>query len=178
MSRALPEAERRPHDAYLTPDPLALALVSTLPVAGATCWEPHAGGGAFVRAIAAHGGRCIGTDINGEWGPPVDFLAADSPPTGACDWIIGNPPFRGFAAHVEHALAMAPNVAFLLRLAVMESAQRAELWARWPLLRVYVLAERPSFTDGGTDSCAYGWFIFRRGYAGPAEIVPGWSWKE
>lgn len=175
MSRALPAAERRENDAYFTPDALAHALVATLPVAGKRRWEPHAGGGAFVRAIEDHGGECAATDINGKWGPPVDFLTVAAPP--ACDWIIGNPPFRGFAAHVEHALDQAPNVAFLLRLAVMESAQRIECWRTWPLLRVYVLAERPSFTDGGTDSAAYGWFIFRRGYTGPAEIVPGWGWK-
>ena len=165
------------NDAYYTPDDLATALVSTIPVAGAVCWEPHAGGGAFVRALTAHGAsRVIATDIaGGQWGEPLDFLM--SMPEPEAEWIVGNPPFTGFAAHVEHALAQAPNVAFLLRLAVMESAQRVECWRTWPLLRVYVLAERPSFTGGGTDSCAYGWFIFRRGYTGRAEIVPGWGWK-
>lgn len=179
MSRSLPASERRPLDAYYTPDDLALALVATLPVAGAVCWEPHAGGGAFVRALTFHGAEAvIATDIaGGAWGGCRDFLTEPMPPVKRLDWIVGNPPFTGFAAHVEHALAQAPNVAFLLRLAVMESAQRIECWRSWPLLRVYVLAERPSFTGGGTDSAAYGWFIFRRGYTGRAEIVPGWSWK-
>ena len=178
MSRALPESERRAEDAYFTPGPLAAALVGRLPVGGCVCWEPHAGGGAFVRALAAAGAEAvIATDINGRWGGPRDFLAQSSPPVTRLDWIVGNPPFRGHEAHIDHALSMAPNVAFLLRLAVMESAGRISSWRRWPLRKVWVLAERPSFTDGGTDCAAYGFFWWQRGYAAPAEVVPGWSWK-
>lgn len=176
MSRAVAPAERRAADCYNTPEPLARALVRLIDVAGRTCWEPHAGGGAFVRALELYGANVIATDINGEWGGRgQDFLNASQ--RGGVQWVIGNPPFRGFGAHIDHALRMAPNVAFLLRLAVMESAGRVDCWARWPLRRVTVLAERPSFTGGGTDSAAYGWFIFERGYLGPAEVVPGWSWK-
>lgn len=178
MSHALAADKRHPNDAYFTPDALATRLVSLLPAHGAVCWEPHAGGGAFVRALTAAGAEAvIATDLVG-WGAPRDFLTESAPPVTRLDWIVGNPPFRNFEAHVSHALTLAPNVAFLLRLAVMESASRAPLWQAWPLRRVYVLAERPSFTGGGTDSAAYGWFLFRRGYTGPAEIVPGWRWKD
>lgn len=180
MSRALAPAERREGDAYYTPAALASALVSLLPVAGKACWEPHAGGGAFVRALIQNGATTVvGTDIAaGDWGPGWDFLEQARAPLGVqVDWIVGNPPFRGFEDHIDRALDLAPNVAFLLRLGCMESRARVSCWARWPLRRVWVLAERPSFTGGGTDSAAYGFFVFERGYTGAAEVVPGWSWK-
>ena len=178
VSRALAESERRTDDSYFTPDLLATKLVGLIPVAGCVCWEPHAGGGAFVRALTVAGAAAvIAGDINGRWGGPRDFLAESMPPVARLDWIVGNPPFRNHEAHIDHALGMAPNVAFLLRLAVMESAARAPMWKRWPLRRVTVLAERPSFTKGGTDAAAYGFFWWQRGYTGPAEVVPGWSWK-
>jgi hypothetical protein len=177
VSRAVAPAERRTGDAYHTPEPLARALVGLLPIHSKICWEPHAGGGAFVRALVDQGAHVIATDINPDagWGASWDFLTSTQP--GSIDWVVGNPPFRNHEAHIDRALRMAPNVAFLLRLAVMESAGRVDCWARWPLRRVTVLAERPSFTGGGTDSAAYGWFVFKRGHSGPAEVVPGWSWK-
>lgn len=183
-----PKGERRPLDAYITPDPLAQALVGLLPIhAGATVLEPHVGGGAFARAVRAHRpNRILGVDIN----PAVagcrevvqfmqaDFLAVTVDSLGMdVDWIVGNPPFTRFEAHVDRALAIAPNVAFLLRAAAMESDKRIACWRRWPLRKVWILAERPSFTGGGKDSAAYGWFWFERGFTGPAQVVPGWSWK-
>ena len=183
MSRALAHAERIPLDAYYTPDALAASLVALLPIeATDTVLEPHVGGGAFARALR---GRClhvVGCDINGESvgmrecdsGLIGDFLAFDG---ASYRWIVGNPPFRGFEQHVDHALTLGRHVAFLLRLAVLESAGRVECWSRWPLRRVWCLAERPSFTGSGTDSAAYGFFWFDRMHTGPAEIVPGWSWR-
>lgn len=177
MSRALPEAERRSDDTYYTPDELAEALVSLLPIgAMSVCWEPHAGGGAFVRALDSRTAcPVVATDLHG-WGAPLDFLSVHSPPPGT-SWIVGNPPFRGHEQHIDKALDLSPNVAFLLRLAVMESAARVPMWRRWPLRKVWVLAERPSFTGGGTDCAAYGFFWWDRAHRGPAEVVPGWSWK-
>lgn len=188
MSSA-PKGERRENDAYYTPDDLARALVGVLPIADfSTLLEMHVGGGAFIRAL-----RCImvetyriGNDIDPNTpglalcdeslvGDATDIVA---PERWDLDWVIGNPPYKGFEAHVDHALTLAPNVAFLLRLAATESSKRVECWKRWPLRKLWVLAERPSFTsDGRTDSAAYGWFWFQRGYTGPAEVVPGWSWK-
>jgi hypothetical protein len=37
---------------------------------------------------------------------------------------------------------------------------------------VHVLSRRPSFTGGGTDSAAYGWFVWRKGYVGSPRL--GW----
>lgn len=173
-------SKRRPLDAYMTPDDLAEALVGLLPIGPHhAVLEPHAGGGAFVRALTVRARHVLAVDIDPDAAVPLhhvgDFLAYE--PNLALDYVVGNPPFRGFELHVEHALTLAPNVAFLLRLAVMESRGRVDLWRRWPLRKVWVLAERPSFTGGGTDSAAYGWFWFQRGYRGTAEVVPGWLWR-
>lgn len=56
----------------------------------------------------------------------------------------------------------------------MESLGRVAFWRRWPLRKVWVLAERLDFTGEGGDSAAYGFFWWQRGYRGSAEIVPGW----
>jgi hypothetical protein len=172
---------RIPMDAYFTPDDLAAKLVGLLPIGETdSVLEPHVGGGAFLRALGGRQilGLTMACDVDSH-APGLhqatafrigDFLTC----SWEADWIVGNPPFTGFEAHLDKALTLAPNVAFLLRLAVMESTKRIESWTRWPLRKVWVLAERPSFTGGKTDSCAYGWFWFQRGHIGPAEVVPGW----
>lgn len=185
MSRALAEADRKEADAYYTPDALAVACVGLLrfPV-GVVVWEPHAGGGAFVRALAARGARVVASDLTerrwpeATWQGQGDFLSIDPPGSPPPSWVVGNPPFRRFEDHVDHALSVAYNVAFLLRVGAMETAARSAWWARQPLRRVTVLAQRPSFTtDGRSDSAAYAWFEFERRWSRPAVIVPGWSWR-
>ncbi len=175
---------RRPLDAYYTPDTLAEKLVGLLPVRrGAAVVEPSVGGGAFARALRLQGAGVVGCDIDPQAAGFVDCVRHQvgdfltTPLDVEPDWVIGNPPFRGFEAHLDRALQMAPEVAFLLRLAVMESAGRVARWVSWPLARVWVLAERPSFTGGGTDSAAYGWFWFSRSHTGHPTVTPGWSWK-
>lgn len=172
---------RHLNDAYFTDPILAEALVGLLDIRpGDEVLEPHAGGGAFVDALLRRTPAVVAADI----APPPcsgwyeqDFLTLL--PTTTFDWVVGNPPFKNFEAHVAQALTVAPRVAFLLRLAVLESAGRVGVWKVWPLRRVTVLAERPSFTGNGkSDSCAYGWFEWDRAWAGkPAEVVPCWSWR-
>lgn len=56
VSRARALGARIAGDAYYTPDALAARLVGLLDIApGSTVWEPHAGGGAFVRPLLARG---------------------------------------------------------------------------------------------------------------------------
>lgn len=172
---------RRDNDAYFTAPALAQALVDTLDILpGDEVLEPHAGGGAFVEALLRRTPAVVASDIAplpGTGWYEQDFLTLL--PTTTFDWVVGNPPFKNFEAHVAQALTIAPRVAFLLRLAAMESIGRTETWKVWPLRRVRVLAARPSFTgDGRSDSCAYGWFEWDRAWAGkPAEVVPCWSWR-
>ena len=176
--------ERIPLDAYYTPDAVARACVATLGRdASARCWEPHAGGGAFVRALCEAGALVTASDINpdapGLADPSAvasfvgDFLTYAPVGDNAPDWIVGNPPFNDAEAHIRHALAHATvGVAFLLRLAFLETQIRYPFWTAHPPAEVYVFSRRPSFTGGKTDSCPYGWFIWRRGHTAPPRL--GW----
>lgn len=180
MSSTNRGSERRELDAYNTPDEVAERLVRALWFErGAVVLEPHAGGGAFVRALRQRDVIVYANDIaetgGASWIDPArcslgDFLdlqIGQFELIRALDWIVGNPPFTDAEAHIRHALTLAPNVAFLLRLAMLESARRRALWAETPLADVFVLPERPSFTGGTTDSAAYAWFVWRRGHVGP-----------
>lgn len=166
-------------DRYYTPDALASALVALLPIApGARVLEPHAGGGAFVRALEARGARVVPADLDeaAGWGPSRCFLR-DLPAIERPGWIVGNPPYRDAEAHIRRALDVTgQHVAFLLRLAILESAKRRPLWEDHPPRRVWVLSSRPSFTGGGTDSAAYGWFWWDRRWREEATL--GWiDWR-
>ena len=184
VSRAVARAERVPLDAYYTPDDVAARCVAVLPSWPRRIVEPSAGGGAFVRGIRARWrtAQITGCDVN----PDalglrecnaaavcdfVDFRPGDIDP----DAVVGNPPYSDAEAHIRHALRVVrPDgvVAFLLRLAMLESQKRAAFWTAHPPRKVWVLSARPSFTGGGTDSAAYGWFVWERGFAGPPAL--GW----
>ena len=172
------EARRIPLDAYYTEDATALACVRTLDLLdeGLTVIEPSVGGGAFVRAVieVAPSSYVIGVDVNPDaagtalcqYALDCDFAIT----TGHAHWIIGNPPYSHAEAHVRHALTLAPRCAFLLRLAFLESVKRVDFWRDHQPSEVFVLAKRPSFTGGGTDSAAYGWFVWDRTKPGPTRM--------
>jgi len=177
VSRAAAVEDRIALDAYYTPDDVAALCVSTLDVRDADVWEPSIGGGAFARAIVAAGaGLLRGSDINPD--APGLLLSSNRYRTVGSfleiiqfpHWIIGNPPYSHAEAHVRHALTLAPRCAFLLRLAFLESMKRVDFWRDHQPSEVYVLAKRPSFTGGGTDGAAYGWFVWDRTKPGPARM--------
>lgn len=177
-------------DAYLTPNAVARACVSRLPLGpGVAVWEPHAGGGAFVRAVADTGAGIIGTDLDPAAGYPVHD-ALRGPPHGLRpDWIVGNPPFNAAEEHVRMACEHARvGVAFLLRLMFWSGAGREDLYQTHPLAEQHTLVTRPAFLarlpDGtigvplvwdakrgrwvkrGCDSTDYALFVWRRGHEG------------
>ncbi|MEL6348444.1 MAG: hypothetical protein AAFV53_35385, partial [Myxococcota bacterium] len=177
-----------PLDAYYTPDRLAQAIVAELPIRpGDRILEPHAGGGAFVRALVEQhpDAFILATDLDSEapglqldgvlWSSQRDFLQCQ--PRGGLSWIVGNPPYSQAGQHIRHALSLAPNVVFLLRLAFVESKRRIPFWAEHPARHIWMLAERPSFTGGGTDSAAYAAIWWDRDHSGPTTCQPGWSWR-
>lgn len=185
MSSTNRGANRIGLDRYYTPDALAAALLAKiLPPTPTTVLEPHGGGGAFIRAAKAHKHTVLSLDLD----PGADLSGADACLTGtdyittplpsswAPDWVVGNPPYKGWVDHAEKALRDAPNVAFLLRLAALESRKRYDFWQQNPLARLIVLAERPAFTGQGTDSCAYAFFVWQQHHIGPflGEIL---SWR-
>ena len=162
---------RRPRDAYYTPDEVAWACVNWLPwnIRGRTVLEPHVGGGAFARALTRRGATVLGNDIYGastgfedcKRHTVGDFLEYETKePVFA---VVGNPPYRVAEAHVRRALSLTSRVAFLLRMAFLESSGRKAFWQAHPCSEVHVLSERPSFTDdGATDHAAYAWFVWGR----------------
>lgn len=183
--------KRLTNDAYNTPLAVAGACVRAVePLLGrgAVVHEPHVGGGAFLAALRAHrpdlvlSASDVDRDVEGfayalaHDIPAVDIDFLDTAPEGV-DWFIGNPPYDAAQAHVEHALAHAnEGVAFLLRLAFLESKGRRELFKRGGLYKVVVLSSRPSFAHGRTDSSAYGMFVWRRGYEG-SPTLRWMDWK-
>jgi len=181
---------RRDGDTYYTPDAVARACVTTLPSPQTGEWilEPSAGGGAFMRAAKTRwpAANILGVDID-PYAPIayaadfrvlcVDFLQYNPPTKPA--WVIGNPPFSDAEAHVRHALKLAiVGVAFLLRLAFLESTKRAAFWGEHPPAEVHVLSRRPSFTGGGTDSAAYGWFVWTIGHQAEAPRLFWLDWSK
>jgi hypothetical protein len=184
LSSALARSDRLPNDAYFTPDAVALACVkATATPTPRFVLEPSVGGGAFARAAKEVWGPCEVTGVD---------IDPDAPGLAECDywfkcsflnwrlrfiqphWVIGNPPFSDAEAHIRHALSFNPvyGAAFLLRLAFLETQKRRAFWDEHRPAEVHVLRRRPSFTGGATDSCAYGWFVWRTGHVGPTTL--GW----
>lgn len=154
-------------DQYFTDDAVARACVAVLSLGGKVL-EPHAGGGAFTRAIkAVQPGLLYANDLDHthaeEWGvqpqrrSQIDFATMQplTPGRYRYNWIIGNPPYNEAEAHVRKALQLSPNVAFLLRVGFLGTAKRKAFHLAHPVSKVYLLGERPSFTGGGTDGSEY-----------------------
>ena len=173
-------------DRYYTPGPLAESLTALLPIKPSDrVVEPSCGGGAFVRALLRRTPRVHAFDLDprarGLASTPFsttgNFLVQPTPETGF-DWCVGNPPYGHAERHVIHSLRFVReggSVAFLLRLAFLEGQKRIGFWRRHPARRVFVLAERPSFTGGGTDSAAYGFFVWQKGWQGETALrVVSW----
>lgn len=191
MFRLTPPEEhtgRRELDAYYTPRALADALVGHIPVPVPArsllprILEPSVGTGSFLRAARARWGQVEtwGLDLDptaaglavADHARVGDFLAdgsLDGWPE-AFDVVIGNPPYAEAEAHVRRALACTRRLgvcAMLLRMGFLESIERFQFWQGHAPLCVYVLAQRPSFTGGGTDKGqCYGWFVWT-----PAKVV-------
>lgn len=172
------ENGRRQFDAYFTAQPVADALVRCLERdcfwRGGTVLEPSAGRGAFVRAtmdLVIQPTAVYVNDIDpvrvAELRSTLAVVSSNrdfAEVRGQYDLIVGNPPYSHAEAHVRHALSLRSRcgvVAFLLRLAFLESQERVPFWKEHPASKIYVLSQRPSFTgDGGSDKAAYGFFVW------------------
>lgn len=174
MAARAPGSRRKPLDAYYTPDEVAWKIVSRLPGGFRRIWEPHVGGGAFLRALKRRymvgqeeWPMIVGTDIDpyaeGFHEHNVAMMQQDAlTHKGRYDLIIGNPPYSRAEEHVRHFLSLEPAMCvMLLRLGFLASQRRAAFWEEFPLAGLWVLSKRPSFTGGGTDSSDYAAFVWR-----------------
>jgi hypothetical protein len=200
MSRAKPEAERNALDFYATPQPLADAICDLID-SRFRPWhviEPSAGHGPFVRSarrvwgafasITAIDVDPVKLDTLGAAGADVSitddwasFTRTPRPANQGTTLIVGNPPFRDAEAHIRAALDwMAPGdeLAFLLRLNLLGSRARLDLWESTPLAEVVPLVPRPSFTGGGSDATEYALFRWVKGHQGPARLSLPLVWNK
>jgi hypothetical protein len=170
----------RGNDLYETPEVATLALLraEALP---RTIWEPACGPGAIVRVLRDAGHRVIATDLIDYRLPDQDhagrdFLLERRTPDGV-EMIVTNPPFKLAAQFAAHALSLCPRVAMLLRLTFLESTRRNAILDGGQLARVHVFRNRlPMMHRDGwagnrtSNSVAFAWFVWERGYTGDAKI--------
>lgn len=192
-----PAEGRRKDDAYMTPQPLADAIVAGLPFVpeGRLVIEPSCGDGRFVRAMRAAwpGTKILAVDVRPEC--RAQALAAGADVFMCGDWpaiaaklkakgaqpvvVIGNPPYNDAQAHIEAGLALSPMLAIhLLRIGFLGSMERVPFYAAHPLTVLQPVAPRPSYTDDGkSDSSEYATFSWvREDLCQPSGVLPPLVW--
>jgi len=110
----------------------------------------------------------------------TDFLTYKTPQT--FDLISTNPPFTYAAAFITKALQLLTDdgvLFFLMRASMLGSKKRRVLWRTINLIEVTFIRPRPSFTEGGSDSDEYAFFLIdKRDPATAPETVLTWlDWR-
>lgn len=103
----------------------------------------------------------------------LDFLNSNNPVK--VDWIITNPPYKHWKQWIEKSLKYTPNVAMLMKLVFLESADRYEFFKTSWLKKVLVYSKRlwvykDNIKTKNSWLVAYAWFIFERWYKWKPEI--------
>lgn len=158
MSATNRGAVRRESDFYATP---LSAFTPLLPYLDElkNHWEPAWGDGRLVKEMKRVGIEAFGADAN----CGVDFLKDEE--RRQC--IITNPPYSLAFEFCQHAVAHANEVFMLLRLNFLASKKRREWFKVNEPSALFVLSERPCFTDDGkTDATEYAWFYWGNRHKG------------
>jgi len=156
--------ERVLDDFYETPYWTTQLLHNYLGYIDEPILEPAVGKGKIVDVLKENGYKNItGLDLNSKFNPDIceDYLSWV--PDKEYKTIITNPPYTFAAEYVHKCLedvAEGGMVALLLRLNFLESKKRYPFWKEHMPSRIYVLAERPKFYLGKTDSIAYAWYVW------------------
>lgn len=192
-------------DQWQTPPALARAIVRRLHDDGWTAGaqriiEPGCGRGSFCAAfLAEHDEAAVyGYETDHRLAEhalqattaqvvDLDFLqVGPHHQNGPVDVIGGNWPFslaEPFLAHAMRLVRPGGVVFSILRLGFLEAVKRQALLAAYPLAAVYALTPRPSFLrpsgeKAGSDSAAYGVFVWRRSRRiGPC-VLEQLAWSE
>lgn len=159
MSATNRGSKRHAADFYATPESAFRPLLPYLQLLPDHIWEPACGDGRLVKWMREIAVSVAGDDLNKGY----DFLQDD----GRHGAIVTNPPFSLALEFCDHAIKHAPNVFMLLRLNFLASRKRRDWWRRNPPNALFILSERPSFTENGkTDATDYGWFYWGKLHKG------------
>jgi hypothetical protein len=169
----------RGNDLYETPEAATLALLAVEPLPP-TILEPACGRGAISKVLRGAGHTVLDNDIfdysQGQCGVQ-DFLTFAPAQVDKIDAVVTNPPYRLAQQFVQHALTLCPRVFMLLRLTFLESERRRDVLEDSGLIRVHVFRNRlPMMHRDGwagnraSNSVAFAWFVWERGYTGKPEI--------
>lgn len=159
MSATRRGATRRAADSYATPESAFKPLLPYLRIMPTPIWEPACGDGRLCdwmenEDIPAHGSDLI---------HGYDFLKDEKRHAT----ILTNPPFSLALEFCHHAIGLSPNVFMLLRLNFLASQKRRTWWRQNLPSALFILSERPSFTeDGATDATDYAWFYWGNTWKG------------
>jgi hypothetical protein len=123
------------HDLVVTPDWLAVRIVDYLDPSGILL-DPARGSGAFYRALRRHS-----KDVRWcEKAAGIDFFHFHE----QVDWIITNPPWSKMRKFIQHAMTLAPNIAFVGTVQQFTlKARLADMRAAGFGLRLLAFAEPP-----------------------------------
>ena len=177
MSATNRGTKRKESDFYATPRDAIISLLENDFIADANdlILEPSAGNGIIIKTLREAGidNYIHAIEIRSEEKEHLqnvassveitDFLNADS--SISYDVIIGNPPFSLAQEFIDKSLSLLSpggRLIFLLRTNFLESKKRFEWWQDKLPTKLYVLAQRPSFTGKGTDATSYAWFIWEK----------------
>jgi hypothetical protein len=134
MAQRNSEYARQERESYETPRWVTLALLPHIPARISRIWEPAAGTGQMVRALAERPNTIVlASDLVGSPNvAPHDFLSGSAAPIGeSC--IVTNPPFQQAQRFIERALELTHRnqgfVAMLLRADFDHAKGRSHLFA-------------------------------------------------
>lgn len=178
--------EREKDDFYPTPPELTRALLAVERFDGGI-WEPACGDGAMARVLAAAFHEIGASDLvaRGYGQSGVDFLM-EQRMFYRCRHIVTNPPFKLATQFWRHACALTAldrdrpgKVAFLVRLTWLEGLERADMFRRFPLSRVWVVPWRAKMQRGRLATkvdaggmMAWAWFVRDPAHVG----LPALGW--
>lgn len=174
MSQRVSGYERKERDLYETPAWVTEAL---LPHMGKCLriWEPAAGSGKMVRALAEAGHWVLPSDVN----EGRDFLTCGEI-FDELNGIVTNPPYAFAQEFIERALGfMKPTggfVAMLLRTDFDHAKGRQSLFGHHPAFaKKIVLTKRIQWFEESTGSPSFNhaWFIWDWDHDGPPTLAYG-----
>ncbi len=170
MSQRISGYERKTLDSYETPAWVTEALLPHLPDEWIhEIWEPACGSGQMVRVLETICPVRATDIIKGD-----DFLTPSQ--WMMSEWIITNPPYDLAEEFIVQALAMADNVAMLLRTDYDHASSRQYLFGKCKsFAKKLVLTKRIKWFENSTGSPSFNhaWFIWSHAHKGPPTLVYG-----